>query len=128
MPDYVRRHRQQPSRLPCPWDSPGKNSFPLPVPESESEVIQSCPTLHDPMDCSLPGSSVHGILQARVLEQGAIAFSVFTTSVTWEGRTVLHSVMNIVCKVSSVLHSTESLTETSTSIYFSFNAQNALIR
>ena len=41
----------------------------------ESEVTQSCPTLSDPMDCSLPGSSIHGILQARVLEWGAIAFS-----------------------------------------------------
>ena len=43
--------------------------------KSESEVAQSCPTLRDPMDCSLPGSSVHGIFQARVLEWGAIAFS-----------------------------------------------------
>ena len=43
--------------------------------ESESEVAQLCPTLSDPMDCSLPGSSVHGIFQARVLEWGAIAFS-----------------------------------------------------
>ena len=43
--------------------------------KSESEVAQSCPTLSDPMDCSLPGSSVHGIFQARVLESGAIAFS-----------------------------------------------------
>ena len=43
--------------------------------ESESEVTQSCPTLCDPMDCSLPGSSVHGIFQARVLEQVAISFS-----------------------------------------------------
>ena len=43
--------------------------------KSEREVAQSCPTLRDPMDCSLPGSSVHGILQARVLEWGAIAFS-----------------------------------------------------
>ena len=43
--------------------------------ESESEVAQSCPTPSDPMDCSLPGSSVHGIFQARVLEWGAIAFS-----------------------------------------------------
>ena len=51
--------------------------FPSPVHEgkSESEVAQSCPTLSDPMDCSLPGSSVHGIFQARVLEWGAIAFS-----------------------------------------------------
>ena len=43
--------------------------------ESESEVTQSCPTPSDPMDCSLPGSSIHGIFQARVLEWGAIAFS-----------------------------------------------------
>ena len=51
--------------------------FPSPMHESESEreVAQSCPTLSDPMDCSLPGSSVHGIFQARVLEWGAIAFS-----------------------------------------------------
>ena len=46
--------------------------------KSESEVAQSCPTGSDPMDCSLPGSSVHGIFQARVLEWGAIAFSVLT--------------------------------------------------
>ena len=44
-------------------------------PESESEVAQSCPTLSDPMDCSLPGSSVHGIFQARILEWVAISFS-----------------------------------------------------
>ena len=49
--------------------------FPSPMHESESEVVQSCPTLRDPMDCSLPGSSAHGILQARVLEWVAIAFS-----------------------------------------------------
>ena len=54
------------------------SGLPLPSPmhESESEVAQSCPTLSDPMDCSLPGSSVYGIFQARVLEWGAIAFSV----------------------------------------------------
>ena len=46
--------------------------------KSESEVTQSCPTLSDPMDCSLPGSSVHGIFQAGVLEWGAIAFSTVT--------------------------------------------------
>ena len=45
--------------------------------KSEREVAQSCPTLRGPMDCSLPGSSVHGIFQARVLEWGAIAFSDF---------------------------------------------------
>ena len=48
--------------------------------KSESEVIQSCPTLRDPMDCSQPGSSVHGIFQARVLEWGAIAFSMMVLS------------------------------------------------
>ena len=48
--------------------------------KSESEVAQSCPTLSDPMDCSLPGSSVHGIFQARVLEWGAIAFSNIDTN------------------------------------------------
>ena len=80
--DSVRPHRQQPTRLPRPWDSPGKNTgvgchFLLQCMKgkSESEVTQSCPTLSEPMDCSLPGSSVHGILQARVLEWVAIAFS-----------------------------------------------------
>ena len=52
--------------------------FPSPMHESESEVAESCLTLSDPMDCSPPGSSVHGISQARVLEWGAIAFSVGT--------------------------------------------------
>ena len=47
--------------------------------KSESEVAQSCPTLHDPMDCSPPGSSIHGIFQARVLKWGAIAFSEMET-------------------------------------------------
>ena len=80
--DSVRPHRRQPPRLPCPWDSPGKNTgvgchFLLQCVKvkSESEADQSCPTLSDPMDHSLPGSSVHGIFQARVLEWGAIAFS-----------------------------------------------------
>ena len=78
----VQPPRRQPTRLPLPWDSPGKNTgvgchFLLQCMKvkSESEVAQSCPTLSDPMDCSLPGSSVHGIFQARVLEWGAIAFS-----------------------------------------------------
>ena len=77
--DFVRPHRWQPIRLPRLWDSPGKNTgvgchFPLQCMKvkSESEVSQSCPTLSDPMDCSLPGSSIHGIFQARVLEWGAI--------------------------------------------------------
>ena len=50
--------------------------------KSESEVAQSCPTLSDPMDCSLPGSSVHGIFQVRVLEWGAIAFSGYADDTT----------------------------------------------
>ena len=79
----VRPHRWQPTRLPRPWESPGKNTgvgchFLLQCMKvkSESEVAQSCPSLSDPMDCRLPGSSVHGIFQARVLEWGAIAFSI----------------------------------------------------
>ena len=73
---------EEPGRLLCPWDSPGKNTgvgchFLLQCMKvkSQSEVAQSCPTLSDPMDCSLPGSSIHGIFQARILEWGAIAFS-----------------------------------------------------
>ena len=80
--DCVGPHRQQPTRLPRPWDSPGKNTgvgchFLLQCMKvkSESEVAQSCLTLRDPMDCSLPGSSVHGFFQAGVLEWGGIAFS-----------------------------------------------------
>ena len=82
MSDSVGPHRLQPTRLLCPWDSPGKNTgvgchFLLKCMKvkSESEVAQSCPTLSDPMDCSLQGSSIHGIFQARVLEWGTIAFS-----------------------------------------------------
>ena len=52
------------------------SGLPFPSPMHESEVAQSCPTLGDPMDCSLPGSSIHGILQARVLEWGAMAFEI----------------------------------------------------
>ena len=82
MSDSVRPQRRQPTRLPTPWDSPGKNTgvgchflIQCMKVKNENEVAQSCPTLHDPMDCSPPGSSVHRILQARVLEWGAIAFS-----------------------------------------------------
>ena len=80
--DSVRPHIRQPTRPQRPWDSPGKNTgmgchFLLQCMKvkSESEVAQLCPTLRDPMDCGLPGSSIHGIFQARVLEWGAIAFS-----------------------------------------------------
>ena len=83
MSDSVRPHRWRPTRLHHPWDSPGKNTgvscyFLLQCMKvkRESEVAQSCRTLNNPMDCSLPGSSVHGIFQARVLEWVAIAFSI----------------------------------------------------
>ena len=79
MSDSVQPHRQQPTRLPRPRDSPGQNTgvgchFLLQCRKvkSESEVAQSCPTLRDPMDCSPPGSSIHGIFQTRVLEWGAM--------------------------------------------------------
>ena len=67
--------------------------FPSPMHESESEVAQSCPTLSDPMDCSPPGSSVHGIFQARVLEWGAIAFSTF-----WSYVYIKHFRMQLISK------------------------------
>ena len=82
MSDCLQPHRQQPTRLPRPWDSPGKNTgvgyhFLLQCTKvkSQSEVAQSCLTPRDPMDCSLPGSSVHWIFQARVLEWDAIAYN-----------------------------------------------------
>ena len=75
MSDSVRPHRRQPTRFPRPWDSPGKNTgvgchFLLQwvKVKSESEVAQSCPSLSDCLDCSLPGSSAHGIFQAGVLK------------------------------------------------------------
>ena len=71
-PTLCKPRRRQPTRLPRPWDSPGKNTgvgchFLLQCMKvkSESDIAQSCPTLRDPMDCSLPGSFVHGIFQAR---------------------------------------------------------------
>ena len=86
-------HRSQPTRLPRPWDSPGKNTgvgchFLLQCMKvkSESEVAQSCLILSDPMDCSPPGSSVHGIFQARVLGWGAIAFSVVAVVISNNGN------------------------------------------
>jgi len=89
MSNSVRPHRRQPIRLLRPWDSPGKNTgvgchFLLQCMKvkSESEVAQLCLTLSDPMDCNLPGSSIHGIFQARVLEWGAPALSEETPGVT----------------------------------------------
>ena len=112
MSNSVQPHRWQPTRLPCPWDSPGKNTgvgchFLLQCvkEKSESEVAQLCPTLSDPMDCSLPGSSVHGICQARVLEWGASAFSEIKLWVTTNptvrtlyGTTASYSVASLVAQ------------------------------
>ena len=82
MSDSVQPHRRQPTRLHCPWDSPGNNTgvgchFLLQCMKvkSQNEVAQSSPTLSDSMDYSPPGSSIHGIFQARVLEWGAVTFS-----------------------------------------------------
>ena len=72
------------TRLPHPWILQARNTgvgchclLQCMKVKSESEATQSCPTLRDPTDCSLPGSSIHGIFQARVLEWGAIAFSAY---------------------------------------------------
>ena len=90
-------HGLQPTRLLRPWDSPGKNAgagchFLLQCMkvESESEVAQSCLTLSNPMDCSLPGSSIHGIFWATVLEWGAIAFSQYPARVSQLKRIYLY--------------------------------------
>ena len=86
MSNSVRPPRWQPTRLPHPWDSPGKNTgvgchFLLQCMKvkSESEAAQSCLTLSDPMDCSPPGPSVHGIFQARGLEWAAITHYIYET-------------------------------------------------
>ena len=107
----MRPHRRQPTRLPRPWDSPGKNTgvgchFLLQCikMKSESEVAQSCPTLCDPMDCSLPGSSVHGIFQARVLEWGAIAFSIALTNPLPFNQDVVDTVYKMLWTPSGMSH------------------------
>ena len=100
--DSVRPHRWQPTRFPCPWYSPGKNTgvgchFLLQCMKvkSEREVAQLCPTLSDPMDCSLPGASIHGVCQARVLEWGAIAFSGATVQEVTKSWTRLSTAHNL---------------------------------
>ena len=99
MSDSVRPHRQQPTRLPHPWDSPGKNTgaachFLLQCMKvkSQSEVTQSCPTLSDPMDCSPPGSSIRGIFQARVL---AVVYSKKIKQMAREIHCCASKVLNI---------------------------------
>ena len=104
----MRPHRRQPIRLHRPWDSPGKNTgvgchFLLQCMKvkSEREVAQSCPTLSDPMDWSLPGSSVHGIFQPRVLEWGAIRTilkPVLTNFLRYNSSAALHSLYSAFSK------------------------------
>ena len=101
MSNSVRPQRRQPTRLPHPWDSPGKNTgmgchFLLQCVKvkSESEVAQSGLTLGDPVDCSLPGSSIHGIFQARVLERSATVFSDFSTNKIYISVQFSRSVMS----------------------------------
>ena len=86
----LRSQRGQPTRLPHPWDSPGKNTgvvchFLLQCMKgkSENEAAQSWLTLSDPMDCSLPGTSIYGIFQARVLEWVAIALHSRHPQIKW---------------------------------------------
>ena len=106
--------RQQPTRLLCPWDSPGKNTgvgchclLQCMKVKSEKEVAQSCPTLSNPMDYSLPGSSTHGIFQARVLEWGAIAFSII-----W-GRSTYIAILTLgSCKFHSLSELCQPTTKT----------------
>ena len=93
----MRPHRRQPTRLPRPWDSPGKNAgvgchFLLHCVKvkSESEVAQSPPTSSDPMDCSLPGSSIHGIFQARALALSK-PFSVLNSDVLVSLASLCHA-------------------------------------
>ena len=103
MSDSVRPHRWQPTRLPRPWDSLSKNTgvgchFLLQCMKvkSENEVAQLCLTLRDPMDCSPPGSSIHGIFKARVLEWDAIAFSeAHSLAEDKDAKTITNHVMNI---------------------------------
>ena len=119
MSDSVRPHRRQPTRLLHPWDSPGKSTgvgchclLQCIIVKSESEVAQSCPTLSDPTDCTLPGSCVHGILQARVLEWGAIAFSYshYSTIKRHEGQIHATTRMNLKNMVLSEGSQTQSVT------------------
>ena len=116
MSDPVLSHRWQPTRLSHPWDSPGKNTgvgchFLLQCVKvkSESEVAQSCPTLSDPMDCSLPGSSVHGSFQTRVLEWGAIAFSIVVYYIAFK---------YVLIDVISLFHILSSFKDSATILWF----------
>ena len=110
--DSGRPHRWQPTRFPCPWDFPDKNTgvgchFLLQCRKvkSESQVIQSCPTLHDPMDCSPPGPPVPGILQERTLQWGAISSHAKIRIYRWIYTDIYKIQMDMSgkCVISSVL-------------------------
>ena len=116
MSDSVRPHRWQPTRLSRPWDSPGKNTgvgchFLLQCMKvkSESEVAQSYLTPSDPMDCSLPGPSIHGIFQAGVLEWGAIVL--FLSYNKWKGPRVFPDSLENILKGKKKVH--QSITDAS---------------
>ena len=101
MSDSVRPHRWQPTRLLRPWDSPGKNTgvgchFLLQCRKvkSESEVAQSCPTLSDPMDRSLPGFSIHGIFQAIAAKHHHKNLTLFSLCVISLGLLPLGALLN----------------------------------
>ena len=116
MSNSVRPHRRQPTRLPRPWDSPGENSgvgchFLLQCMKvkSESEVAQSCPTLCNPMDCSPPGSSVHGIFQARVLP--SFNYNMQILHLSFHQISLFYTVWNVskMCSHLSLLNMSSSL-------------------
>ena len=127
MSDSVRPHRRQPTRLPRPWDSPGRNTgvgcrFLLQCMKvkSESEVAQSCPTLSNPMDCSPPGSSIHGTFQARVLEWGATALNTTTLNLgVWISLETLISVLVDIYPDVGLMDQITTLIFCGTSILFS---------
>ena len=116
MSNSVRPHRRQPTRLLHPWDSPGQNTgvgchflLQFMKVKSESEVAQSCLSLRNSMDCSLPGCSVHQISQARVLEWVAIAFSrINMTRTLKEKKNISHKhIRKCLSIIIFIQHSTE---------------------
>ena len=116
MSNCVLPHRWQPTRLPRPWDCLGKSTevgchfllLSMKV-KSESEVARSFPTVSDPMDCSPPGSSIHVVFQARVLEWGAIAFSALNLATLYLFLTSM--IMSLPVHFTSVTQSCPTLSD-----------------
>ena len=127
MSDSVRPQRRQPTRLPRPWDSPGKNTgvgchFLLQCMQvkGEREVAQSCLTLRDPMDCSPPGSSVHGSSQARGLEWVTVWYK-HNLYMHWETKK-LHDLHHCdMCFITLILNQIQNISEMGLS-YILFSA------